>query len=389
MTFSVSLLARTTSAVLLAFGLGLSAHANTGIIAPTQDNAAYILMDYDTGEVLAQKNADNALAPASLTKMMTSYIVEQRLLSGQLSEDTPIMMSENAWCRGKSTESCMYVPVGKTATAIDMLRGIIIQSGNDASKAVAEHIAGSESAFATLMNEEAKKLGMTNTYFVNATGMPAENHASSAKDLAVLARAIIRDSGQYYPIYAEKSFTYNGITQGNRNTLLLTDSTVDGLKTGHTNEAGYCLVASSNRDGMRLIAVVMGAKSMQARADQTRELLSFGFGHFENATKAPKGQSIANAPVRFGKSDKVELITEDALKVLTTKTQSAKIHTITQINPDITAPIARGQELGQLIATVDGQPVASVPLVAAEEVAQVGFITRMWRSMTSWIGGLF
>lgn len=389
MTFSVSLLARTTSAILLVFGLGLSAHANTGIIAPTQDNTAYILMDYDTGEVLAQKNADTALAPASLTKMMTSYIMEQRLLSGQLSEETPIMMSENAWCRGKSSESCMYVPVGKTATAIDMLRGIIIQSGNDASKAVAEHIAGSESAFATLMNEEAKKLGMTNTHFVNATGMPAENHASSAKDLAVLARAIIRDSGQYYPIYAEKEFTYNGITQGNRNTLLLTDSTVDGLKTGHTNEAGYCLVASSNRDGMRLIAVVMGAKSMQARADQTRELLSFGFGHFENATKAPKGQSIANAPVRFGKSEKVELITEDALKVLTTKTQSGKIHTITQINPDITAPIARGQELGQLIATVDGQPVASVPLVAAEEVAQVGFITRMWRSMTSWIGGLF
>lgn len=186
---------------------------------PELDNKAYVLMDYDTGVILAQKNADTPLPPASLTKMMTGYILEQKLLNGEIKEDTPIKMSENAWCRGSGTQSCMYVELNDSAHAIDMLRGIIIQSGNDASKAVAEHIAGSEAAFATLMNEEAKKLGMTNTVFSNATGMPAPNHAS-AKDLAVLSKAIIKNSGKYYPIYSEKEYTYNKIKQGNRNTLL-------------------------------------------------------------------------------------------------------------------------------------------------------------------------
>lgn len=356
---------------------------------PTLANSAYILMDYDTGEILAQKNADSPLPPASLTKMMTSYIMEQQLLSGKLQEDTPIAMSETAWCRGSNVESCMYVPLNSSATAIDMLRGIIIQSGNDASKAVAEHISGSESAFADLMNEEAKKMGMTSTHFVNATGMPAEGHRSTAKDLAILAKAIIRDSGKYYPIYSEKEFTYNNIKQGNRNTLLLSDKTVDGLKTGHTKEAGFCLVASSKRGDMRLIAVVLGADSMQARADQTRELFAYGFGNFTNNLKAPKGQSVAHAPVRFGKTDTVELITESDLKVLTTKEQASKITTITQLDPNITAPIARGQVVGKLVAVLDGQAVASTPLVTAEEVEQVGFISRMWQSLVSWIGGLF
>lgn len=367
--------------------LPVVAGANT-LTPPTQANSAYVLMDYDTGEILAQKNADTPLPPASLTKMMTSYLLEQALSSGKLQEDTPILMSENAWCRGSSTQSCMYVPVGSTATAIDMLRGIIIQSGNDASQAVAEHLAGSESAFATLMNEEAKRLGMTNTHFVNSTGMPADGHLSSAKDMAVLAQAIIKDSNHYYPIYSEKEFTYNGITQGNRNTLL-SDPTVDGLKTGHTAEAGYCLVASSERNDMRLIAVVMGANSMQARADQARELLGFGFGHFENVLLAPKGQSTTKTAVRFGKQDVVELITEDALKVLTTRTDAHHLSTVVQLNSDITAPITRGQPLGKLVAMMDGKPVASVPLVALEEVEQVGFFARMWRSLTEWLGKLF
>lgn len=369
-----------------AFGVS---HANTGIIPPTQDNTAYLVMDYDTGAILAQKNAETALPPASLTKMMTSYIIEQRLLSGEIKEDTPIMMSETAWCRGSSTESCMYVPLGKTATTIDMLRGIIIQSGNDASKAVAEHIAGSESAFATIMNSEAKRLGMTNTHFVNATGMPAEGHQASAKDLAILAQAIIKDSGKYYPIYAEKEFTYNNITQANRNVLIGTDSTVDGLKTGHTNEAGYCLVASSKRDGMRLITVVMGANSMKARADQTRELLNFGFGHFENAIKAPKGESITKAPVRFGKTETVELVTDSDLKILTAKNQNSNVSTQVQLDPNITAPITKGQSLGKLVAVADDKVIASVSLVANNDVEEAGIIKRLWQSLTSWVRGLF
>ena len=221
---------------------------DNGINPPVQDNAAYILMDYDTGTILAQHNADTPLPPASLTKMMTSYLLEQRLSSGEISEDTPIKVDENAWCRGSSSESCMYVPLNESAKAIDMLRGIIIQSGNDASKAVAQHIAGSESAFAALMNDEAAKLGMTNTKFENATGMPSANHRASAKDLAILSRAIIKNSGQYYKIYSEKEFTYNNIKQENRNALLFSDSTVDGLKTGHTGESGFSLAASSQKE---------------------------------------------------------------------------------------------------------------------------------------------
>lgn len=356
---------------------------------PVLANNAYVLMDYDTGEILAQKNADTPLPPASLTKMMTSYLLEQNLNAGKLSEDTPIVMSQNAWCRGSGQESCMYVPLGETASALDMLYGIIVQSGNDASIAVAEHLAGSEGAFAALMNEEAQKLGMTKTHFKNATGMPAEGHQASAKDMAILARAIITDSGKYYPIYSEKEFTYNNIKQGNRNALLYTDPTVDGLKTGHTSEAGYSLVVSSKKEGMRLIAVIMGASSMQARADQTRELLAFGFGHFINVIKSPKGTLAATVPVRFGKSQDVQLITQSDLKVLTTKVLADKLTTAIHIDPNITAPIKQGQPLGKMMAMMDGQAVASVPLVAAKDIDEVGFISRMWRSFTAWLGGLF
>lgn len=368
--------------------LSASSFANTTTSPPTLDNRAYILMEYDTGAVLAQKNADTALPPASLTKMMTSYILEQKLLNGEISEDTPIMMSETAWCRGSRIESCMYVPVNTSASALDILKGIIIQSGNDAAKAVAEHIAGSESAFAVLMNDEAKRLGMTNTNFVNSTGMPAANHVSSAKDLAVLAKAIIAQSGKYYPIYAQKEFTYNNIRQGNRNTLL-SDPTVDGLKTGHTKESGFSLAASSKKDDMRLIAIVLGAKSMDARAKQARELLDFGFGHFVNSVHANAGQLVIKTDVKFGQTNEVALATQYDLKVLTTKTDVNKITTAVQINPDITAPITQGQELGQLVAVMDGQVVASTPLVAVHNVEEVGFISRLWRSFTGWLGGLF
>lgn len=366
-----------------------SAFANNGIHPPTQDNSAYVLMDYDTGTILAQSNADTPLPPASLTKMMTSYILEQKLLSGELSETTPIKVSEKAWCRGSGSQSCMYVPLGQTATAIDMLRGIIIQSGNDASIAVAEHLSGSESAFAAVMNDEAAKLGMTNTRFENATGMPADSHRSSAKDLAVLARTVIKNSAQYYPIYSEKEFTYNNIKQGNRNALLFTDATVDGLKTGHTAESGYSLAASSKKDNMRLIAIVLGAKTMQARADQARELLDFGFGHFTNVVVAPQGSDAGAVPVKFGKVDTVPATTLNDLKVLTTKNQKGNFSTAIRLNDNLTAPIKKGQELGQMMAILDGKTVASTPIIAGEDVAQSGFVSRMWESLVDWVKSLF
>ncbi|AOY45021.1 MULTISPECIES: D-alanyl-D-alanine carboxypeptidase family protein [Psychrobacter] len=363
--------------------------ANAAIQPPEMDNTAYVLMDYNTGEILGQKNANESLPPASLTKMMTSYIIEQRLASGDLKEDDQVLMSQNAWCRGSSSQSCMYVPVNKTASVIDMLRGIIIQSGNDASKAMAEHIAGSEASFAILMNEQAQKLGMENSHFVNSTGMPAEGHQASALDLAKLARAIVKNSGDYYSIYSEKEFTYNGITQGNRNALLATDPTVDGLKTGHTDAAGYCLVASSNRDGMRLISVIMGTKSQQARADQSRELLNWGFGHFTTVTKAPAGQFVSKVPVWFGEADEVELATGDNLKILTSKTQKNKITTVVDIPDSLEAPIKKGQEIGKMMAVIDGKAVASVPIVATNDVAQSGLLSRTWQHIVRWAKNLF
>ncbi|WP_010199038.1 D-alanyl-D-alanine carboxypeptidase family protein [Psychrobacter sp. PAMC 21119] len=378
--------------VQLVVGMSISMSAvmaSAAIQPPEMENTAYVLMDYNTGEILAQKNANQALPPASLTKMMTSYIIEQRLASGDLKEDEQVLMSKNAWCRGSSSQSCMYVPVNKTASVIDMLRGIIIQSGNDASKAMAEHIAGSEDSFAILMNEQAQKLGMENTHFVNSTGMPDEGHEASALDLAKLARAIVKNSGDYYGIYAEKEFTYNGITQGNRNALLATDPTVDGLKTGHTDAAGYCLAASSNRDGMRLISVIMGTESQQARADQSRELLNWGFGHFTTVTKAPAGQFVSKIPVWFGEAEEVELTTGDNLQILTSKTQKNKITTVVDIPESLEAPIKKGQEVGKLMAVIDGKAVASVPIIATNDVEQSGFMSRMWQHAVRWVQNLF
>ena len=369
----------------ICFYVGYMANAQAVATAPTIEASAYVLMDYNTGEILAQKNADAALPPASLTKMMTSYLIEQRLNDGSLSENEPVRMSENAWCRGSSSQSCMYVPVNSTAPVIDMLRGIIIQSGNDASKAMAEHLAGDEASFAALMNTEAQKLGMTRSHFVNATGMPADGHVASARDLAVLARAIVQNSGNYYSLYSEPSFTYNGITQGNRNALLTTDRTVDGLKTGHTSAAGYCLVASSERQNMRLISVILGSKSAQSRADDSRALLNWGFGHFATVVKAPKGQTVTDVPVRYADIEQVNIITSDTLQVLTTKAMQDNITTVLDVPAYIDAPIVKGQQVGQLVAVMDGKPVAAVPVIASNAVAETGIIKRLWQRFVYWL----
>ncbi|MES2090470.1 MAG: D-alanyl-D-alanine carboxypeptidase family protein [Pseudomonadota bacterium] len=350
--------------------------------APPLDNTAYLIMDFDSGRVLAQSNAEQALPPASLTKMMTSYLVEKALKEGRLKLTDQVLVSENAWCRGTNAESCMYLPVHGSASVIDILRGIIIQSGNDASKAIAEHMAGSEASFAALMNTEAQRLGMKNTRFMNATGLPDPAHRASAHDLALLARAIIRDSADYYKIYAEKEFTYNGIKQGNRNALLYTDPTVDGLKTGHTGEAGFCLTASSKRGDMRLISVIMGAKSMQARADQTRALFNWAFGSFEDVRPLATGVSLKTAQVRVGKVDVVNVGLNSAFVATIPRGQAASLHTDIQLNPNITAPIAKGAVLGKVLITLDGQAFGEQNLVALEPVEQSGFFMRLWQRLT-------
>lgn len=353
--------------------------------APALAAKAWLLMDYDSGEVLASANPDEPLPPASLTKMMTSYIVEQALRNGKLKKEDLITTSQTAWCRGSSTESCMYLPLNGQATVIDILRGIIIQSGNDASKAIAEHMGGgSEEGFAKLMNAEAQRLGMKNTRFMNSTGLPHPEHKASARDLAILARAIVRDSAEYYPIYAEREFTYNKIKQGNRNALLYTDPTVDGLKTGHTAEAGYCLVTSSKRNGMRLITVILNTSSPNARADQTRTLLGWGFGNFEKATPLAPNTVVGTAKVSYGKVDTVPA----ALGAPWTLTvpRGQQVQTAVQLQSPLQAPVAKGAVIGKVVATSNGKPIGEAPLVAQADVERAGFFRRAWQGVTGLFG---
>ncbi|KYQ80377.1 D-alanyl-D-alanine carboxypeptidase [Acinetobacter sp. NRRL B-65365] len=365
-------------------------YAATVLSAPPElNNKSYVLMDYETGQILAAKNENEKLAPASMTKMMTSYIIEQKLLKGELTENEQVRMNESAWCRGSSSESCMYVPLNGTATVLEMLRGIIIQSGNDASKAMAEHIAGNEGTFAHMMNQEAKRVGMVNTHFINSTGMPAEGHYSTAKDMAILAQHIIKDSSKYYPIYSEKEFAFNGIKQGNRNALLYTDPSVDGLKTGHTNEAGFCLTTSSKRGPMRLISVIFGTPSMNERASQTRTLLAWGFANFETANVQPANQVLAKAKVWFGKQDEVQIGLAENFNVTMPKGQVDKIKTQLVVQPKLNAPLAKGQVVGKLVASLDGKVIAEKPLVALKPVEEAGFFARMIDHIKMFFSNLF
>lgn len=358
----------------------------SGRSVPVLANKAWALMDFNTGQMLASSNADEPLPPASLTKMMTSYLVEQGLKSGKLKPTEPVTMSLSAWCRGgKEGDSCMFVPLNAQASLMDMLRGVVIDSGNDASKALAEHIGGSESGFAAMMNAEAARLGMTHTHFENSAGLPDPNHKASARDLAVLAQAIVRNSAEYYPIYAEHEFTYNGIKQGNRNALLYTDPTVDGLKTGHTEEAGYCLTASAKRNGMRLIAVVMNADSAQARADQVRVLFNWGYANFEEATPAQPGATLATGKVLYGVVPTIAAGVAQPWIVVVPKGQGGAIQTSVSLKPGLEAPIAKGAVIGKVVATAGGKQIGEAPVVALAAVERAGFFQRIIQRVT----GLF
>lgn len=356
-----------------------------GQSVPVLANKAWVLMDFNTGQILASSNAEEPLPPASLTKMMTSYLVEQGLKSGKLKPTDQVTMSLSAWCRGgKEGDSCMFVPLNAQASLMDMLRGVVIDSGNDASKALAEHIGGSESGFVAMMNAEAAKLGMSKTHFENSAGLPDPRHKATARDLAVLAAAIIRNSAEFYPIYAEREFTYNGIKQGNRNALLYTDPTVDGLKTGHTEEAGYCLTASAKRNGMRLISVIMNADSAQARADQTRVLFNWGYANFEEASPAQAGATLASAKVTYGVAPTVNAGVAQAWTLVVPKGQAAAVQTSVSLNPAIEAPIAKGAVIGKIVATANGKPLGEAPVVALADVARAGFFERLRQRVAGW-----
>jgi len=357
----------------------LASAASALIPAPPKIAAtAYLVMDADTGEVIVAHKENDRFPPASLTKLMTSYIVEYELTKGNVSEDDLVLISEKAW---RTTGSRMFVQEGTQVKLGDLLRGVIIQSGNDASVAVAEHIAGSESAFADLMNQHASLLNMSNTHFTNATGLPSEDLYSSAKDMAILARAIIKEFPQHYAIYAEKYFTYNKIRQPNRNKLLWRDRTVDGVKTGFTTEAGYCLVASAKRNGMRLISVVLGTKDENARAQESQKLLQYAFRYYRTHKLYKANQQLNTIKVWKGMSDQLRLGIERELAVTIPRGQADQLKAVMDIDKTIEAPITKGQQYGVVKVTLNDTTVTEVPLVALEDIPEAGLLTRIWHSI--------
>jgi D-alanyl-D-alanine carboxypeptidase (penicillin-binding protein 5/6) len=373
--------------LMLALLLAGTAQATSALIpAPPQVSArSYLVMDTDTGHIIAADRESERFAPASLTKMMTSYIVEYEISKGNISEEDLVLISEKAWRTGGSR---MFIQEGTQVKVGDLLRGVIIQSGNDASVALAEHIAGSERAFADLMNQHARLLGMENTHFVNATGLPADDHYSSAIDLAKLAKALITRFPEHYAIYSQKYFTYNNIRQPNRNKLLWRDNSVDGIKTGHTDDAGYCLVASAKRDDMRLITVVMGTDSEEARARESQKLLSYGFRYYRTHQLYTAGAVLKDSKIWAGARDQIRLgLTED-LAVTVPRGKADQLEANIELDKVIKAPVAQGQELGKVRVSIDGETVATVPLVALEAVAEGGLFKRIWHAIVLFFLGL-
>ncbi|MCD8523371.1 MAG: D-alanyl-D-alanine carboxypeptidase [Saccharospirillaceae bacterium] len=354
--------------------------------APDLDATAYVLMDADSGRILVEHNADERLPPASLTKMMTSYIAVHELELGNVEEQTPVPISVKAWRKGGSK---MFVREGTEVPLIDLLRGIIVQSGNDASVAVAEYFAGSEEAFAGWMNQYAERFGMTGTHFVNATGWPADGHLTTAGDIARLALHIIKDHPQYYKLYAEKYYEYNNIRQPNRNKLLWRDPTVDGLKTGHTEEAGFCLAASAVRDNTRLIAVVMGTRSEEARARETQKLLAYGFRYYETRKVYSAEDVLQSNAVWLGKAEKVDIGLEKELYLTLSRGLKGELEVNILTNEFIEAPVSKGQVLGTLTISMDGEVQAERPLIALGEVEEAGFFGRFWGSIKLFFARMF
>ncbi|MFL0810952.1 MAG: D-alanyl-D-alanine carboxypeptidase [Agarilytica sp.] len=369
-----------------------TASANQVIIpSPPQLGAkAYLLIDADTDKVLVEHNAKMLLPPASLTKMMTSYIVSEEIHAGRLKETDLVLISDDAWRRGgtRSGSSTMFLNPRSEVPVIDLLRGVIIQSGNDASISLAQHIAGSEDAFADVMNQQAKLLGMNDSSFRNATGWPAEGHVTTAQDLAILAKALVKDHPEHYQIYSEKYFKYNGINQPNRNKLLfLPNSYVDGIKTGHTKEAGYGLVSSAERDGMRLIAVVMGTNSEKQRANDSNKLISFGFRYYKTLSLYKPSDVIASNRVWKGVKEELNLGVQQEVVATIPRGGQKSLKAETEIDSVIEAPVKKGQVLGKIRLTLNEELVVERDLVALEAIEGAGFFSRVFDSVVLMLGG--
>ena len=354
--------------------------------APEVTGTAWLLMDYATGRVLAGENVDERVEPASITKVMTSYVIAAEMKAGKISNDDDVLMSVNAWRTGGAGTDGSYsgFEVNKTAKLLDMEKGMTVQSGNDAAIALAEHVAGTEAAFATLMNAYAERLGMANTHFSNATGLSAPDHYSTARDLALLGRALARDFPEHYAYNAIREFTVGPITQRNRNILLWRDQSLDGIKTGHHSGAGYCLMASAKRGDQRLISVVMGSTSESQRAADSQALLNWGFRFFETHQLYGPGEPVATQKVWKGQANELSLGVDAPLLVSMQRGQYARLQPSMDVPRTLVAPIAQGQAVGKVRVMLDGDVLAEAPLVALEEVPEAGFFKRLWHELLMW-----
>ncbi|MBC3764567.1 serine hydrolase [Neptunicella marina] len=346
--------------------------------SPTINAKGYILLDANTGKVIAEQNADIQLAPASLTKMMTSYIIGDEIKNGRIKNTDLVTVSENAWAKNFPDSSKMFIEVGSKIPVEQLNQGIIVQSGNDACVAMAEYIAGSESAFADMMNAYAEKLGMSASHFMNSHGLDDPDHYTTPRDMSTLARHLVSDLPNEYKIYAEKEFTYNDIKQYNRNSLLWDKSlNVDGIKTGHTSTAGYSLVSSATQGDMRLIAVVMGTESERARKIENKKLLKYGFRYYETIAPYAAGESFASQRIYMGDKDTVDLgIMNDTL-ITIPRGQRKNLKANFKLDKKLEAPLAKGEVVGTLHLELEGEEIATYPLVALQEVQEGGFFGRM------------
>lgn len=369
------------SSVALSATFAQSAFASPVVVPDAPQIAAkgYVLMDYHSGKVLAEKEMNTKLSPASLTKMMTSYVIGQELARGNISEDDDVTISKNAWAKNFPDSSKMFIEVGTTVKVRDLNRGIIIQSGNDACVAMAEHIAGSEDAFVDLMNAWANTLGMKNSHFANVHGLDNSELYSTPYDMALLGKALIRDVPDEYRVYSEKKFTYNGITQYNRNGLLWDKSmNVDGIKTGHTSNAGYSLVSSATEGQMRLVAVVMGTKDANARKSESKKLLSYGFRFFETVAPHKAGETFVEEKVWMGNKDTVALGLNQDTYVTLPRGEAKNLKASFVLEKELEAPINKGDVVGKLYYQIDGEDIAEYPLMALETVEQGSLFSRLW-----------
>jgi D-alanyl-D-alanine carboxypeptidase (penicillin-binding protein 5/6) len=355
--------------------------------APTVNAKSFILIDANSGKIIAEKNATEKLPPASLTKMMTLYVISNALHNNQIHLTDKVRVSQDAW---RAEGSRMFIKEGDEVAIEDLIKGIIVDSGNDACVAMAEHIGGSEAGFAQIMNQQAKNLGMKDSHFTDSTGLPNPELYTTARDLAILGRALVNNFPEYYPWYQQKWFTYNGIRQPNRNRLLWRNSQVDGIKTGHTNDAGFCLVSSAKRGDMRLLSVLLGAPNDKMRADDSEKLINYGFRFFESHVLFQAAQTIKNVPIYKGQLSTLAVGSKDRVFVTIPSGQFDRINVITKIPTTLQAPLKANEQVGELIIEFDNKPIHRYPLYALQSIASGSCYTRVKDSirltLKNWFG---